>query len=65
MNQTVEVPCRLLELISHRLVTVEIFIVRYELQCLLVVGHFRIQRRKVKTISQIVFVDFAEVFVTS
>lgn len=58
-------PCVLLDVFSHVIVAVEIEDVRDEIQRILVVINFCVQARQVESVGQVLFVDFAEVFVSS
>ena len=65
MHKTVQVPCTLLNLLAHIVVHVHIEDVRDDIQGILIVLYFGIQTRQVEAICEVVFVDFAEVFVSS
>ena len=63
--QTVQMPRRLLNLLPHVVVAVEVEDVRYEIECILVVLDFRVEARQVEAVGEVFFVDLAEVLVAS
>lgn len=65
MYQAIQVSSRLLYCLSHLIITVQIEYIRDEVQGILIVLNFGIQASKIESISQVVFVDFAKVLVTS
>ena len=56
---------RLLNLFAHVVIAVEVEDVSDEIQCMLIVLDVSVEAREVETIGEIVFVNFAEVLVTS
>lgn len=58
-------PRRLFYLFPHIIVTVEVEDVCYKVERILVVLDFGIETRKIEAIGEVLFVDFAEVFVPS
>ncbi len=65
VDQTIEMSGRLLDLLPHVIVAVEVECVRDEFKSILIVLNFRIEARQVEPICQVVFVYLAEVFVPS
>ena len=65
MNQAVEMPSRLLNLVTHIVITVEIKDVSDKIKSVLVVLNVCIESRQIKAVCKVVLVDFAIVFVTS
>ena len=63
MNQTIEVPRTLLNLLAHIIIDLHVEDIGHEIQRILIVLHFRIEARKIEPISQIILVDLAEVLV--
>ncbi len=65
MHQSVEMSGRLLYLLSHVVVTVEVEHVGDKIQSILIVLYLGVEAGKVKSVREIFFVDLAEVFVAS
>lgn len=65
MYKTIKVSGRLLNSLSHLIIAVQIKHIRNQIECILIVLNFRIQARKIEAISQVLFIDLAEVFVSS
>jgi hypothetical protein len=59
------VPCRLLNLIACVVLTVEVEDIRHQVERMAVILDFRVKASQVKSVRQVVFVDFAEVLVTA
>jgi len=57
--------CRLLNLLAHIIVAIEIEDVRHEVECILVVLDFRVKACQVEPIGEVFFVNLAKVFVSS
>ena len=58
-------PCRLLNLLSHIIVTVQIKYISDEIESVLIILDIGIEPGKVEAICEIIFIDFAEVFIAS
>lgn len=56
---------RLLNLLSHLVITIEIEHIGDEIECVLVILDVGVEAREVEAVREVVFVDFAEVFVTA
>jgi hypothetical protein len=65
MHQAVQVTRRLLYLLPHVIVAVEVEDVCDEVERVLVVLNFSIKAREVEAVSQVLFVDFAEVLIAA
>jgi hypothetical protein len=65
VDEAVEVTGRLLNLFPHVIIAVEVEDVGYEVESVLVVGYFCVEPREVEAVGQILFVDFAEVLISS
>ena len=63
MNQTIEMPRTLLDLLAHIIIDLHVKDIGHEIQRILIVLHFRIEARKIEPICQIILVDLAEVLV--
>lgn len=61
--KSIEVPRRLLNRLSHLIVTIQVKDICDQVERILVVLDFGIEAREIKTISEVVFVDFAKIFV--
>lgn len=61
--QAVEVPRRLLDLLAHLIVAVEVEDVCHEVEGILVVLHLGVQPGEVEAVGQVLLVDLAEVLV--
>lgn len=58
-------PRRFLDLFPHIIIAVEVEDVSYEVERILVVLDLRVKAGQIEAIGQVLFVDFAEVFVPS
>ena len=58
-------PCRLLDLLSHIIVTVQVKYISDEIKSVLIILDISIEPSKIEAVCEIVFIDFAEVFVAS
>lgn len=58
-------PRTLLDLFAHIIVDLHVEYIGHEIQRILIVLDFRVEARKVESISQIILVDLAEVLVPS
>lgn len=58
-------PCRLLNLFSHIIVTVEVKDIGDEIKSILIILDICIEPSKVEPVCEVVFVDLAEVFIAS
>lgn len=65
MHKTVQVPCRLLDCLSHLIIAVKVEDVRDEIERILVVLDFSVKACKVEPVGEVFLVDFAEVFVAT
>lgn len=65
MNQTVEMPCGLLDLLPHIVIAVQVEDISDKVKSVLIVLDVRIETSKVEAIREIVLVDLAEVLVSS
>ena len=65
VDQAVEMPGRLLNLVTHIIITVEVKDVSDKIKSVLVVLNVCIESRQIEPVCEIVFVDFAIVFVAS
>jgi hypothetical protein len=63
VHETVQVPRRLLDLLAHLVVAVEVEDVGHEVEGILVVLNLGVQPSKIEAIGQVLFVDLAEVLV--
>jgi hypothetical protein len=63
MHETVQVPRRLLDLLAHLIVAVEVEDVGHEIEGILVVLNLGVQPSKIEAIGQVLFIDLAEVLV--
>lgn len=63
MHQPIQMPCRLLNLRSHIIIAIEIEDVGYEVERVLVVLDIGVEAREVEAVGEVIFVDFAEIFV--
>ena len=58
-------PCRFLDLLSHVIVTVQIKDISDEVKSVLIILDIRVEPSKVEAVCEVVFVDFAKVFIAS
>lgn len=58
-------PCRFLNCFSHLIITVQVENICDKIQCILVVLNFGVQARQVESVSKVIFVNLAEVFIAS
>lgn len=65
VHETVEMAGALLNLLPHVVVDFHVKDVCYQIQRILVVLHFGVESSQVESIGQVVFVDFAIVFVAT
>lgn len=65
MNQTVEMPCRLLDLLSHIVIAVQVEDIGDKVKSVLIILDIRVEPSKVEAVREIVLVNFAEIFVSS
>jgi len=65
MDQAVQVPGRLLNLLPLVVIAVQIKYIRDEIKRILVVLDLRIQACQVESIGQIILIDFAEVLISA
>jgi hypothetical protein len=65
VDKTVEVPGRLFYCLAHLIVAVEIEDIGDQIKGVLVVLYLSIQPCEVEPIGEVVFVDFAKVFIAS
>lgn len=65
MHQTVKVPCRLLDGLSHLIIAVEVEDIRNQIEGILVVLNLGVQASQVEPVREIFFIDFAEVLITA
>lgn len=63
--QSIQMSRRLLDLFPHIIVAVKVENVRYEVEGILVVLDFGVEAREVEPVGQVLFVDLAEVFISS
>jgi hypothetical protein len=63
--EPVEVPRRLLNLLAHLVVAVKVEDIGDEVERVLVVLDFGVEACEVEAVGEVLFVDFAEVFVAS
>ena len=64
VHQSVEMPRRLLYLLAHLVIAVEVEHVSDEVQSILIVCDVRVQAGEVEAVCQVVFIDFAKVLIT-
>ena len=57
--------CRLLNLFPHIIVAVEVENVRHEVKSILIVLNLGVQPRKVEAVGKVLFVNLAEVLISS
>jgi hypothetical protein len=65
MNEAVKMPSRLLDLLPHIIVAVEVKDIGDQIERILIVLNFSVQSRQVEAIGQVFFVNLAEVFVAA
>ena len=65
MDQAVQVSRGFLDLLSHIIVAVQVKDVSDEIKSVLIILHIRIEPSQIEAVREVVFVDFAEVFVTT
>lgn len=65
VNQAVQMPSRLLNLLTHLILTFELKDIRDEVQSVLIVRYFSIKTSKIESIRQVFLVDLAKVFIAS
>ena len=65
MYQAVKVPCRLLNLLSHIIITIQVKDISDEVESVLVILNICIEPSEVESVCEVVFVDLAEVFIAS
>jgi hypothetical protein len=65
MHHTVQVPGILLDLFTHIVVDFHVEDVSYQVERILVVLDLRVKAGQVEAVGEVVFVDFAEVFVAA
>lgn len=65
MNQAVEMPGRLLDLVTHIIIAVEVKDISDKIKSVLVVLNVCIESCQVEPVCEVVFIDFAIVFVAS
>lgn len=65
MHKTVEMPRALLDLFAHVVVDLHIEDICDEIQGILVVLYFRVEPCQVETVCQVIFVDLAEVLIST
>lgn len=65
MHKTVQVSGRLFYCFPHLIVAVEVEHVRDEVECILVVLDLGVQACEVEPVGEVIFVDFAKVFVAT
>lgn len=58
-------PCRLLDLLSHVIITVQIKDVSDEVKSVLIILDICVEPSEIEAVCEIVFVDLAEVFIAS
>ncbi len=56
-------PCRFLNLLSHIVVAVEVEDISHQVEGILVVLNVSVEAREVEAVGEVVFIDFAKVFV--
>lgn len=57
--------CRLLDLLSHVIVTVQVKDISDEVKGVLIILDIRVEPSKIEAVREIVFVDLAEIFIAS
>lgn len=65
VNQPVEMTSRLFNLLAHIIVAVEVEDISDEIEGILVVLNICVEASEVEAVCQVIFVDFAEVFVSA
>ena len=65
MYQTIKMPCRLLDLVSHLIVTVKVEDICNHVQRILVILNIRIQAGKIEAICKVVLVYLTEILITA
>jgi hypothetical protein len=65
VDQAIEMPCTLLDLLAHVVVHLHVEDICDQVQRVLVVLDLRIEACEVEAVGQIILVDFAEVLVAS
>jgi len=65
MNQSVQVSRGLLDGLAHLIIAVEVEYIGYKVQRILVVLYLRVEPSQVESVGEVVFVNFAEVLVSS
>jgi len=65
MHKPVQMPRALLDLLAHVIVHLHVEDVRNEVQCILIILHFRVKASEVEPVRQVIFVDLAEVLIAT
>ena len=65
MHHTVKMPRTLLDLLAHIVVDFHVEDISYQVERILVVLDLRVKAGQVEAVGEVVFVDFAEVFVAA
>lgn len=65
MYKPVEMTCGLLDLLAHVIVAVEVKDISDKVESVLVVLDVGVEAGKVEAVGEVIFIDFAEVFVTA
>ncbi len=65
MDQAVQVPCRLLDLLPHIIVAIQVKDISDEVKSVLIILDVRVEPSKVEAVCEVVFIDLAKVFIAS
>lgn len=65
VHQSIEMPRRLLDRLPHLIITIQVKHIGDQIQRILVILNFGVQTSKVESVGQVIFVNFAEIFVAS
>jgi uncharacterized radical SAM superfamily protein len=65
MDQSVKMTSGPLNVLPHIIVAVEIKHVGHEIKSILIVLYFSIEASQIEAVGQVIFVDFAEIFVAT
>ena len=65
MHKSIQVTSRLLDLLAHIIIAIEIEDIRDEVQSMLIVLDVRVETGEIEAVGKIILVDFAEVLVAT
>ena len=65
MHQSIKMACALLDLLTHLIIDVHVEDIGHEIERVLVVLHFGVEPSQIEAVSEVILVNFAEVFISS